>query len=351
MGPTGAGKSTFIEALAGGSQKLAISSNQLAGFTQRVTAYKLVNVVRHTGRAIYLVDTPEFSNTKISEIEAMEMLRDWLKENCSAGYYRILFLTPITVTRLPGSRQRTIKMLKESLGSETFVVTVATTMWDTLHSERTRSQAEKKLEQLRDQVFKGFFGEETDLKRFLGTRNSALQVMDSAGVYYDQPFNRSTNTSSTHLYCDLHERIEGTLQKKVMIESDMAHYDTQTNKELKVILERDQKENEEILAKFISQLVKFGEPPHEFREAAQALRKNIAVKIVPKGLKMRLIFRRWAREPEIRRGPGFDTQLLDTGLVDEPASSNSRNIVLKASLGHLVDVANAHLPKWLKCEE
>ncbi|KAF9032027.1 hypothetical protein BJ165DRAFT_1410950 [Panaeolus papilionaceus] len=319
MGPTGAGKSTFIEALAAGSQNLTISSNQLAGYTQRVTAYKLVNVARkHTTRATYLVDTPGFSD----------------------------------ITRLPGSRRRTIKMLKESLGSKTFIVKVATTMWDTLHTERTRSQAEKKFEQLRDHVFKGFLGEETDLKRFMGTRTSALQMMDdTAGGYYTQPFKWSTNTSSTHLYCDLHERIEGALQKKVMIESDMAHSDTQTNKELKVILERDQKENDEILAKFISQLVKFGEPPHEFREAAQALRKNIAAKIVPKGLKMRLIFRRWAREPEIRRGPGFDTQLLDTGLVDEPASSHSRNIVLKALPGHLVDVANAHRPKWRKREE
>ncbi|KAF9031036.1 hypothetical protein BJ165DRAFT_870860 [Panaeolus papilionaceus] len=81
MGPTGAGKSTFIEALAGGSQNLAISSKKLAGFTQHVTAYKLVNVVERSGRVIYLVDTPGFSDSKISEIEVMEMLRDWLKEN------------------------------------------------------------------------------------------------------------------------------------------------------------------------------------------------------------------------------------------------------------------------------
>ncbi|KAF9030790.1 hypothetical protein BJ165DRAFT_1535627 [Panaeolus papilionaceus] len=82
MGPTGAGKSTFIEALAGGSQNLAISSDQLAGFTQHVTAYKLVNVVRrYTGRVIYLVDTPGFSDDKISEIEVMDMLGDWLEQN------------------------------------------------------------------------------------------------------------------------------------------------------------------------------------------------------------------------------------------------------------------------------
>ncbi|KAF9032047.1 hypothetical protein BJ165DRAFT_861121 [Panaeolus papilionaceus] len=165
MGPTGAGKSTFIEALAGGSQNLAISSNQLAGFTQHVTAYKLVSVVRKVrGRAIYLVDTPGFSDDKISEIEIMEMLTDWLKDNCFADYFTVLFLTPITVTRLPGSRRRTIKMLTESLGYLTYTVTIATTMWDTLHSERTCSRAEKTFEQLRAVVFKEFYGHENDSK-------------------------------------------------------------------------------------------------------------------------------------------------------------------------------------------
>ncbi|KAF9044913.1 hypothetical protein BJ165DRAFT_1611159 [Panaeolus papilionaceus] len=344
MGPTGAGKSTFIEALAGVSQNLAISNNQLAGFTQHVSAYKLVNVARVLyGREIYLVDTPGFSDGKISEMEVLEMLKDWLKEYCSPSYFRILFLTPITVTRLPGSRQRTIKMLKESLGGNPVAVTVTTTMWDTLHSERTCIRAEKTFEQLRDEVFKGFFGKTTNLERFTGTGTSALQVMDD-GAWHGRLFEKSTHTPSVHLYCDLHERIEGALQKKVMLEADLAHSDAQANKQLKDILERDQNENDEMLTKFISQLVNFGQPPHEFREGAQALRKNIAAKIVPKGLKMWLIFRKWAKEPEIRSGPGFDTQPLETGIMEELVSSHSRNIDLKALLGHLG-------AKWPKHEE
>ncbi|KAF9032777.1 hypothetical protein BJ165DRAFT_1516797 [Panaeolus papilionaceus] len=59
MGPTGAGKSSFIEAFAGESQRLLISKNQLSGYTQAVTAYRLVNVV-HTEldppRSVYLVE-------------------------------------------------------------------------------------------------------------------------------------------------------------------------------------------------------------------------------------------------------------------------------------------------------
>ncbi|KAF9031048.1 hypothetical protein BJ165DRAFT_1411261 [Panaeolus papilionaceus] len=350
MGPTGAGKSTFIEALAGGSQNLAISSDQLAGFTQHVTAYKLVNVVRrYTGRVIYLVDTPGFSDDKISEIEVMDMLGDWLEQNW--GEYPTNFVLVLQLTRLPGSRRRTIKMLKESLGETTGSVTVTTTMWDTLHSERTRSRAEKTFEQLKDQVFKEFFGRETNLLRFMGTRTSALQVMDIALGDYNPLFDISAN-SSTHLYCDLHERIEGAFQKKVIIELDLAHSDTQTNKELKAILEQDQKANDEMLAKFISQLVQFGEPPCDFREGAQALRKSIMAKIVPANHKMRDVFQQWTDEPGIRSGPVSDAKLTKTIL----AMLAKQHIAHQPSWKHnfnepfrrLLNSTNIHHPNWLK---
>ncbi|KAF9031044.1 hypothetical protein BJ165DRAFT_1599329 [Panaeolus papilionaceus] len=392
MGPTGAGKST----------NLAISSNQLAGYTQRVTAYKLVNIAwKQSARAIYLVDTPGFSDSKISEMEVVDILRDWLKENCSSINYRILFLTPIAVTRLPGSRQRTIKMLKELLGVRTYTITVVTTMWNTLHSERTRSQAEQNFERLKAGVFKGFFGEETDLKRFMGTRTSALQVLDSNVWYYDQPLYRSTITS-THLYCDLHERIEGALQKKVMIESDLTHSDTQSNKVLEAILEQDQKENDETLAKFISQLVKFGRPLPEFREGAQALRKTIVDNIIPSNHRMCDNFQQWAEDPEIHNGLVSDPELKETilAMLPEKCVSHkrpkeraetlpsigsisdqgrdsmpvqtetisamgpesealvipvnhglSRSLAFKGLLRRLLKFAKRHRPKWLKREE
>ncbi|KAF9031035.1 hypothetical protein BJ165DRAFT_1535527 [Panaeolus papilionaceus] len=354
MGPTGAGKSTFVEALAGPSQNLAISSNQLAGFTQHITAYKLVNVKWgfFSAYEIYLVDTPGFSDNRISEIEVMEMLRGWLEGNSSAVYWRILFLAPLTMTRLPGSRRRTIKMLRESLHGKTFSVNIITTMWDTLHSEQTRNRAENTFEQLRDQVFKEFFGPQTTiLKRFMGNRTSALQVIEGDSGY-GVPFDMSS-PPSTHLYCDLHERIEGALQKKILIELDLAHSDAQTNTELKTILKRDWKENDETLAKFISQLVKFGQPPDEFREGAQALRKTIAANIVPSDAQMQDIFRQWAEELDIGGGTGSDSQVLvpETMIAEEAASKNfvhhqsSREVGIKRLLGHVVDLSKIRRPK------
>ncbi|KAF9032026.1 hypothetical protein BJ165DRAFT_1535194 [Panaeolus papilionaceus] len=275
MGPTGAGKSTFIEALAGGSQNLAISSNQLSGFTQHVTAYKLVGVVRHAARAIYLVDTPGFSDSKISEIKVMEMLTDWLDKNWEEY------------------------------------------LW-----------------------------------------SSALQVMDSAFWDYGHPFERITD-SSTHLYCDLHQRMLGALQKREMLELNLAHSDARANKQLKDILDLDQKENNEILAKFISQLVKFGQPPHEFQEAAQALRKTIVVNLIPASHQMCNNFQQWAEDPKIFNELVSDPKLKDSILAmlskesvtcEQQAVDHqpSQKLDFTETFRQLLTPIKIHRPKWLR---
>lgn len=70
----------FIEVLKGESQNLSISKDQLSGHTQEVCAYKLVNVTR-LSVPIYLIDTPGFSDSKISDIEITEMVSKWLEDN------------------------------------------------------------------------------------------------------------------------------------------------------------------------------------------------------------------------------------------------------------------------------
>ncbi|KAF9051300.1 hypothetical protein BJ165DRAFT_1447886 [Panaeolus papilionaceus] len=72
----------FIEALAGKGQSLGISKDQLAGFTQHVTGYELVNTeMQHpSGKSypVWLIDTPGFSDSKISELEIVREAKNWL---------------------------------------------------------------------------------------------------------------------------------------------------------------------------------------------------------------------------------------------------------------------------------
>ncbi|KAF9041675.1 hypothetical protein BJ165DRAFT_1490294 [Panaeolus papilionaceus] len=80
MGPTGAGKSSFIEALAGESCNFLISKDQLSGYTQHVTDYALINVTTSSGNPIHIIDTPGFADTNISELEVITMINEWISK-------------------------------------------------------------------------------------------------------------------------------------------------------------------------------------------------------------------------------------------------------------------------------
>ncbi|KAF9057221.1 hypothetical protein BJ165DRAFT_1397535 [Panaeolus papilionaceus] len=330
MGPTGAGKSSFIEGFAGGYQTLSIAKDQLGGCTQNVTAYRLV-FRKATNRPVYLVDTPGFSDPKISEIEIMDMVKQWLKDN------GILFLTPITGKRLAGSRRKTIEMFKQLFGpyDDLDSVIFVTTMWDNLYNEQTQTRADSNFSQLADEVFKELFGgHEISITRFMNTRSSALEVVDQ-GNYYTNAFIKHKTSTSPHLYHDLHERIVGALQQKKIIELDLAQPDAQVNLELKAILEENQRENNETLTKFIKQFVDFGRPPSGFGRAAQQLRKSIAVNTHPANTKYRLLYWQWAHEVEIPAGC-------------ELGESSSRNLAIKGLLSYFFDASKHPKAKSLK---
>ncbi|KAF9032556.1 hypothetical protein BJ165DRAFT_1534973 [Panaeolus papilionaceus] len=335
MGPTGAGKSAFIEAFAGKSQKLSISKDQLAGYTQTVTAYQLVNVMytgRSTLRLVYLVDTPGFSDSKISEIEVVNMVKKWSEDNSIHYYTSILYFTPITEIRLPGSRRRTFKMLKKLLEDSTghCSLIVTTTMWDTVHNEQTRNRAESNFAQLRDETLKEFVrSPSTDVIKFMNTRNSALHAIDHLPAFSNVFLPYETSTSP-HLYQDLHDRIQGALQEKQIIELDLAQTNARTNTDLRAILEGNQRENYVTLTKFINQFINFGKLPPGCRDAAYHLRKSIAANAHPENKTQRILFWKWAQEPT----PTEDVESNDWAVASQP-------LVLKDH-GHFAFAAAKH---------
>ncbi|KAF9034286.1 hypothetical protein BJ165DRAFT_1598514 [Panaeolus papilionaceus] len=305
MGPTGSGKSSFIEVLKGESQNLSISKDQLSGHTQEVCAYKLVNVTR-LSVPIYLIDTPGFSDSKISDIEITEMVSKWLEDNGHKSFDRIYFLTPITDTRLTGSKRRTIKMLKtllktndwDGLGSIIFV----TTRWDMLHNDHVKQRAESRFAQLRDEVFKEFIQGGSDLTKFMNTKASAFEII-YVNAFGDTELSTSASSTAPHLYQDLHQRIENALQVKRTIELELSQPEAQADMELSSILVKNHHENEETLNKFIGQFVHFVSPPAGFYLTAQQLRKTIAANVQPMNSEYEELFRKWTEEPEILEEP------------------------------------------------
>ncbi|PPQ70168.1 hypothetical protein CVT24_003895 [Panaeolus cyanescens] len=305
MGPTGAGKSTFIEALAGtGSSIIGISSGQLDGYTQQVTAYKVENVTkRYTDRdwPIYLLDTPGFADPNISEFEIVSGVRRWMGNNGVTFVDLILYMNPITVTRLPGTQREVIKTFKDLTGEQTAnKVTIVTTMWDMAHNERAKERAKSNFKQLQDvwkvcghvciEVRFGLTSSCTQqqdfqlarITKFHNTQASSIQILDKAllgshstsrfrGIDLDQG-NTLTSYDTAYgksLYRTLKVRIELLQIKKNELQTELDDPSTKNNDALASLLKSQLRKVDNLLQKFQKQLDAFGAPPNV--SSAQAL--------------------------------------------------------------------------------
>ncbi|KAF9054793.1 hypothetical protein BJ165DRAFT_1607373 [Panaeolus papilionaceus] len=285
-GPTGAGKSTFIETLADSSQTLSLSKDQLSGYTQSVTGYKVVNMSkRHRSgidRTVYLVDTPGFGDTKISENEIIDMICEWTRANGLGYFDKILYLIPINETRLTGTKKNIIQMLtgllkqtRDNFNCLTFV----TTMWDALCHEQAQERGNSNFAQLRDLYLKEFIDKGASIEHFMNTRDSVLDILDPGSRHSDTNSVFISRNRTPELYRNLYERISNALQRKRVLEDDLMAFisqsEAQDNLELISILERDLRENNEVLTRFIRQFSQFGGVPEGFEDDANRLLRDI----------------------------------------------------------------------------
>ncbi|KAF9042344.1 hypothetical protein BJ165DRAFT_1595598 [Panaeolus papilionaceus] len=287
MGPTGAGKSRFIEALAG-NDALGISKDQLDSVTQVITTYELTDIdlwkglgtsivkIRAEDWRVYILDTPGFSDSQISELQIIEMVKGWMNAHNCLSIDMILYLWPITDTRLPGSKRKTIEMLKLLAAintDEPGSVRVITTMWDRLWNERIIAAAEERFVQLQDHVWKDLREQGGLVVKFTNTHSSAIDCLNFSTSKLYPVINYSLRESlrdekfGPHLYHDLLDRIQATQQRKDNIEAELGDPVVQSNQELKALTEEQLHKVERLLTKFESQLIAFGDPPVGFEES------------------------------------------------------------------------------------
>ncbi|KAF9037231.1 hypothetical protein BJ165DRAFT_1532617 [Panaeolus papilionaceus] len=261
MGPTGAGKSSFIEALGlKGSAK--ISSNGLDGCTQAVSTYKLINVTDSHGDPFYLVDSPGFADTKISEMAIVSMLQKWMKDNHK--YFNcILYLTPITSTRLPGTQRQVLKTFNALTGVETAKdVMIVTTMWDNIWGENATKRAEDNYQQLQNDIWKDFIQEGAQLMQFHNAQESALSILDKAFAsglgelfsidHHDE--NIKGSPFEANLVTDLQDRIQNLKSHIPTLHDELTHAKAQGDDLLLSTLRPRIQEAEEDLARFQKEL-------------------------------------------------------------------------------------------------
>ncbi|KAF9032057.1 hypothetical protein BJ165DRAFT_1535215 [Panaeolus papilionaceus] len=275
LGPTGSGKSSFIEALAP-KGSLQISSHLLEGCTQAISVYIVENVtsVPYSRSPIFMIDVPGFGDTKISEMSIVVMIQNFMRDMAITHIGRILYFTPINVVRLPGSQRRMLKTFQDMTGIETVGnIMIVTTMWDQLSGESSMQRAERNFEQLRDVVWKDYIQNVCLIVRFDNNVESALCVLDEAcRVLVIAAFEVEISDQirdaafGADLYNNLQIRIQNLQIQRANIRSELEVAPLGPDFQLLTVLSLQLEETERILAKFNQELEDFEAPPESVHD-------------------------------------------------------------------------------------
>ncbi|KAF9034797.1 hypothetical protein BJ165DRAFT_1533842 [Panaeolus papilionaceus] len=271
LGPTGSGKSSFIEAVAS-DRSLSLSSNKLEGCTQAVTIYRISNL--RAGRLpIFIVDVPGFVDSRISAMGIVSMLKKLIESTTALYLFRILYVTPINMPRLPGSQRRLLRTFDALTGVDAAdCITIVSSMWDTISGETAQKRAERNLNQLRDIIWKDYIDKGSHIVKFHNNQESALTILDEATRSRDGRSIRfqlqETITSplretpfAPNIHDDLQERIQGLRIQEANIQSDLQMAVARSDRKLQLTLDPELKEVQHLLAKFEQELREFGPPP------------------------------------------------------------------------------------------
>ncbi|KAF8055862.1 P-loop containing nucleoside triphosphate hydrolase protein [Lyophyllum atratum] len=175
LGPTGAGKSTFINTFFG--DPLAVVGNDLESKTKNVRHFCFLHP-DFPGRRIMLVDTPGFDDTYLTDGEILRRIAIWLARsyNYKMKLAGLIYLHRITDNRMSGSAMQNVEMFKKLCGKDASKkVVLVTTMWDEV-SEATGAQRER---QIKDKFWKDMLELGSRTVRFHLSQSAARDIVDS----------------------------------------------------------------------------------------------------------------------------------------------------------------------------
>lgn len=200
MGPTGVGKSTFIDLATGLGGRTV--GNTLESCTAHVQAVRTSHPT--AGKPIVFVDTPGFDDSTMSDTEVLRMIAEWLEKTYKrqiklAG---IIYMHRISDNRMAGAPQKNLHVFANLCGDEAMhKVILATTMWNKVKED---TGARREME-LKEEYWKAMLEKNSTAVRFYGTSQSAWNIVDE--------IIRSPNRSPLLLQeelVDFHKRLSET---------------------------------------------------------------------------------------------------------------------------------------------
>ncbi|XP_006459407.1 hypothetical protein AGABI2DRAFT_191393 [Agaricus bisporus var. bisporus H97] len=173
MGPTGAGKSYFIDLLTG--QKGQRAGSSLKSVTSQIQATRVRR--QGYGDRIVLVDTPGFDYTTRSNMETLQIISDWLQKTYSkhVKLSGLIYLHRITDNHMAGSPHTSLRIFGELCGDDAMPqVRLVTTMWGKVKPE----VGEGRERELRDKFWKHFIDKGSKIERLKETKEEAWRIVE-----------------------------------------------------------------------------------------------------------------------------------------------------------------------------
>ncbi|PPR00305.1 hypothetical protein CVT24_004595 [Panaeolus cyanescens] len=234
MGPTGTGKSSFIEAIHANSPRgpLGIAKNTLESVTKVAQLYHVANV-----KKIYVWRDKCVNNVIDSN-------------RTGSTNVRLLYFHPITDVRLAASKRNCMRLMKSFWGAYNApTITLVTTMWDQLPTEK-KAAAEIRFNSLVADHWGDWSKIGSRYMKFENTFESAMSILDRAFPY--ENFVRFQGASSVNDYGRqvgatgrtvveemLRSRIYNLKQQRETIDLDRRDPDIQGEDELMKIWMKD----------------------------------------------------------------------------------------------------------------
>ncbi|KAG8797240.1 hypothetical protein FRC16_009108 [Serendipita sp. 398] len=158
MGPTGVGKTTFINCVAKRGDRGV--GHDIESCTSKVSLINVGYTIHD--RKVVLVDTPGFDDTYKSDIEILTMIAEFLVK---------------ADQRMTGSLLKNLKMFVSLCGIQSMpIVTIVTTMW----SRVLKEVGEARERELKQKMWFDMIEKGCNVKRFDGTYQSALDILADA---------------------------------------------------------------------------------------------------------------------------------------------------------------------------
>ncbi|KAH7905317.1 hypothetical protein BJ138DRAFT_1017875 [Hygrophoropsis aurantiaca] len=177
MGPTGVGKSTFINTAAGSDSAVTVGHG-----LESCTAAIQHAIIPHPSkedphRRVIFVDTPGFDDTYVDDSEILRRISVWLARSYSdrvrlAG---VIYMHEISQTRMLGTSRKNLGMFTKLIGDDAAKnVILATTKWGDVEQE----VGEGREKQLRANFWKEMIDQGSRTAQFHNTYESAWAIVN-----------------------------------------------------------------------------------------------------------------------------------------------------------------------------